>query len=90
MGVFRFHMSNQLPSAATLYPRRTDSKTTDAGAVDAALLTEMTYEWGLSSDVTFNLLRSTFSYKQGEWSLTKDRKLRGLKLHIHVWRSNLA
>jgi hypothetical protein len=72
MGVLTFRIGNQLPSAATLYPRRTDTKTTDAAAVDAAWLTETTYEWGLSSDVTFNLLRPTFSYRKGEWSLTGD------------------
>jgi hypothetical protein len=32
---------NQLPSAAKLHPTRTDTKTTDAAAEDAALLTEI-------------------------------------------------
>jgi hypothetical protein len=53
MRVLRFRIGNQLPSAATLCPRRTDTKTIDAAAVDAAWLTQTTYERGLSSDVTF-------------------------------------
>ena len=79
MGVLSFRIRNQLPSAATLYPRRTDTETTDAAAEDAAMLTEMTSERSLSSDATLNFLRSTFSYRQGEWSLTEERKSRGLK-----------
>jgi hypothetical protein len=64
-------IGNQLPSVATLHPRRTDTNTNDAAAEDAALRTEVASEEGLSSDVTFHIIRSKFSYRQGEWLLNR-------------------
>jgi hypothetical protein len=61
MGVVSFRIRNPLTKIATLYPRRMDNGTTYAATEDAAMLTEMTSERDLSSDATFNLLRSTFS-----------------------------